>query len=583
MNLEVISQYHPAAALHQPRLWAVMLNDWQNMPENVPHDYKIVNEHKIYPEYISLDTEKSRTGGLGQWSVAYRDKGGDLCVERYNGARTNKSFGKTNVIFHNAKYDIGELRANRMPIPENVQDTMIAAYSMGLGRQAPTDYGKEKSGSKMVGGLGLKYLARRHLGMTMKTWQEVHDHPEWLEEYNDNDSISTYLLFEKWKDKLPEHYWKIDMPLLPVIMRMEDRGILIDPDYLGKFSAYLEEEIDKIELPINPNSPQQIQSYVYGSLGIEPWKFTDSGAPSTDADTLESIDDPIIKDILRYRDLSKEKGTYTDNYIAGSRADGRIRAEFKQTSTATGRLSCARPNLQNVPRDSEMRQLFIAPEGYKLVVMDYKQLEFIVLAAVTQDPTILKMLADGYDYHTATQMMTGKDRADIKPANFATVYGAKAWTISRELGITIREAEELQNTIFTRMPGIKKYIDTMRETARAEKKVTNYFGRTRRLDAMYAPDWRVREQGEREAINTPIQGAAGEIVKMAMIELDKRDAPMLLQVHDELIFEIPEKDAEDYAQWLREYVPDITQINGVSFPVEVGVGNNWYEAKKNGR
>uniref|UniRef100_A0A6M3JPV4 Putative DNA polymerase n=2 Tax=viral metagenome TaxID=1070528 RepID=A0A6M3JPV4_9ZZZZ len=580
MRYKVIAQYHPAAALHQPRLWGVMLSDWENFPTEVPHDYIITKEHKIYPETISLDTELSPNGGLGEWSVAYRNEQGKLAVERYAGSRPNKVFN-ADVVFHNAKFDLRVLRANRMQKPKGVHDTMIQAYCLGMGRQSPTDSSKEKSGSMMVGGLGLKYLARRHLGMEMKTWQEVRDHPEMKAEYNDNDSVATFLLDEKWRPILPKHYFNIDMPLLDVLMTMEDRGIAIDSGYLDTFSKGLEKQLGEIDLPINPNSPQQIQSYVYGTLGIEPWKFTETGLPSTDADVLESIDDPVIKDILKYRDLNKDKTTYMDNYVTGSKVDGRIHAEFKQTSTATGRLSCANPNLQNVPRDGDMRKLFIAAEGKKLVVLDYKQLEFIVLAAITQDPVILKLLNEGYDFHTMTSMITGKSRTDIKPANFATIYGAQAWTISRELGITTNEAKDLQNLIFTKMPGIKQYIDHQRQVAREERKVINFFGRTRRLDAMYAPDWRVKQEGEREAINTPIQGAAGEVVKLAMIDLHyTHSAPMLLQVHDELVFEIPEKEAEDYAQWLREYVPKITLINGVEFPVEVGVGNNWFEAKK---
>lgn len=583
MKLNILSMYHPAAALHQPRLWAVMLGDWENMPETVPHDYVLVKEHKIYPEVISLDTEQSRTGGLGQWSVAYRDKQGRLCVERYAGARPKKRLD-TAVVFHNAKYDLRVLRANKMQQPKEVHDTMIAAYCLGLGRQAPSDSAKTKSGSAMVGGLGLKYLARRHLGMEMKTWLEIKDHPEMIAEYNDADSVATYLLFEKWKPKLPEHYFKIDMPLLPVLMAIEDRGIAIDPDYLERFSAYLDKQLSQIDIPINAHSPQQIQSYIYGTLGIEPWKFTDSGAPSTDADVLESIDDSVIRGVLKYRAIHLEKGTYADNYVFGSKADGRIRTELKQTRTSTGRLASAKPNLQNVPREGEMRKLFIAPEGKLLIDLDWKQLEFIVLAAVTQDEQVLSMLAKGYDFHTMTSMMTGKSRTDIKPANFATIYGAKPWTISQELGIPISEAKELQEVIFEKMPGIKRYIDQQRMIAREERKVANFFGRVRRLDAMYAPDWRVREQGEREAINTPIQGAAGEVVKLVMIDLHyKHHANMLLQVHDEILFEVDEKEAEDYAQWLREYVPKITEINGIYFPVEVGVGRNWKEAKENAR
>lgn len=576
--MKIISFYHPAAALHNPNLWSVMLNDWQFMPEQVPTDYVLVEERKSYPSVLALDTETEGNNVLGQWSVAYRNKDGRLNVERYYGARRDKTFDQP-VVMHNAKFDIRVLEKAGMKVPGNVHDTMVAAYTLDLGQLDAKDSTKDNSGSRMVGGLGLKYLARRHLGAEMKTWKEIKDHPEVLAEYNDMDSIATYLLWEKWEPELPEHYFTIDMPLVQVLMAMEDKGIAIDPDFLVEYAKGLDEQLAKLDCPVNPYSNQQIQSYVYGTLGIEPWKFTESKAPSTDEDVLSKIDDPIVKQILRFRELHKDKRTYVENYIEGSKDDGRIHPEFKQVRTATGRLSCANPNLQNVDKDGDMRKLFVASEGMKLVRLDYKQLEFIVLAALLQDSTILEMLGEGYDFHTMTERLTGKARTDIKPANFATIYGAKEWTISKELGITIREAKELQQLIFSKMPALKRYIDQQREIAHSEKQVINHFGRKRRIDAMYARDWRIREHGERQTINMPVQSAAAEVVKLAMIDLHyKHHAPILLQVHDELIFEVPEREAEDYAQWLREYVPTITQINGISFPVDVGTGSNWKEA-----
>lgn len=583
MKLNVLAMYHPAAALHQPRLWAVMLGDWENLPETVPHDYILVKEHKIYPDTISLDTEQSQTGGLGAWSVAYRDKQDRLCVERYMGARPKKRLD-TAVVFHNAKYDLRVLRANKMQQPKEVHDTMIAAYCLGLGRQAPADSAKTKSGSMMVGGLGLKYLARRHLGMEMKTWLEVKDHPEMQVEYNDADSVATYLLFEKWKPKLPEHYFKIDMPLLPVLMAMEDRGMAIDPDYLDTFSKYLDKQLEEIELPLNPYSSLQIHSYIYGTLGIEPWKFTDSGAPSTDADVLESIDDPIVQDILKYRELHKEKGTYADNYVAGSKADERIHTEFKQTSTSTSRLSSARPNLQNVPdpkKGSGMRALFIAPEGKSLVRLDWERMELWGIAIEAEEHVLLDALLRGEDPHQETADFLGIPRHEGRNVNFLMVYRGGAWKISQEFGVPIGRAKELEEGWYRKYPAIREYHKSMAERARDERKVSLWTGRTQRIDAMYAPDWRVRQAGEREAINMPVQGGCAEIVKLAMIDLHyKHSAPMILQCHDELIFEVNKKEAKDYAQWLYSYVPKITPWNGIELPVSVKIGQNWKECSE---
>lgn len=580
MKVKIISQYHPAAALHQPRLWAVMLSDWEHLPQEVPNDYILVDESKAYPQYVAMDTENDRSGTLGEWSLAYRNGAGTLCVERYEGRKLGKVID-VDVIFHNAKWDIRVLKRNGMKPPERVQDTMIAAYCLGLGRQAPKDMGKEKSGSDMVGGLGLKYLARRHLGMRMLTWHDVYNKPELVPEYNDADSIATYLLWEQWKDKLPEHYWTIDMPLLPVLMAMEDRGILIEQGFLHRFEAHLDKELESIELPINPSSPQQIQSYVYGTLGVEPWKFTDTGAPSTDADVLEVINDPVIQDILKHRELSKEKSTYIDNYVQGSRADNRIHTEFKQTSTSTGRLSSAKPNLQNVPdpkKGSDMRKLFIAPPGMQLVRMDWKLVEFGMLAVLAQDDRLINAFLNG-DIHQETADALGVERGVGKHINFLMQNGGSAWGMSREYGIPIQLAKEYISKYFQRFPAIKRFHEEVVGKANETKRVVGPFGRSRRLDALFAPDWRVRQEGEREAKTMPMQNGAAEVVKLAMIDLHYNyKAPMLIMVHDELLFEVDAKDALEYAHWLKSYVPTITPVKGIEFPVTVGIGQNWLEA-----
>jgi len=540
-------------------------------------------------KYISLDTENDPDGQLGQWSIAFRGKDNQLCLLAETRAtrqrELSKLFDSCGVVFHNYKWDSRVLTRNNMPIPksDHVFDTMIAAYCLGLSRQAPKDSGK--AGDQMVGGLGLKYLARRHLGMKMRTWEEVKDHPEWIPEYNADDSVSTLLLWEKWKDKLPQHFWDIDMPLLPVLMGMEDRGICVDPLFLGEYSKVLDKQLSEITLPFDANNDGQIRKYLYEDLKIEPTQFTKiNHLPSVAKDVLETIDDPVVKDLLKWNKLAQERNTYVKNYTKTMGPDSRIHAEFKQTSTSTGRPSAVNPNLYNVAK-TDLRKLFVAGEGKWLVRYDASQIELRVLAAISQDPVMLGVFARGEDIHQDTANRLHLSRDDAKVPNFLTSYGGTAWAIAKEFHITIEAAKEFQAAYFRAYPGVGMYMDRMREIAKRDKVVEDFFGRKRRLDAMFSEDWRIRQEGEKEAINMPIQATASEIEKLVMINLHNvHHAPMLLHVYDEVLFEIDgsEKRAEEYARWLESYVPTVpgTEINGVKFPVEVGWGRNWQEAAK---
>ncbi len=578
-KVKVISQYHPAAALHSPSLWATLLNDWSELPEEVPHDFKVVPFGFTPANLVSLDTENAPDGSLGEWSIAYRNPEGQLCVSSTYGSRPNLTFDST-VIMQNARWDIRVLQRNGMKVPEKIVDTMIAAYCLGLGRQEAGDSGN-KSGDNMVGGLGLKYLARRHLGMQMKTWEQVKDHPEWKEAYNADDSIATYLLWEKWLPKLPQHFYTIDMPLLNVLMAMEDRGILVDKDFLGQYSGILDQELAKFNLPLNPYSVPQLRKYIYEDLKVQPWKFTDTKAPSVDDDVLSTIDDPIIKQVINFKKLHQEKNTYAKNYQEQMDETGRIHCEFKQTSTATGRLSSSHPNLQNVTTEehgSSLRKLFIAPPGKLLVDLDFEQIELRVFAALTGDEVMMDVFNKGGDIHQETADALKVSRSLGKKANFLMLYGGGDWKLSRELGISMEDAREGLKRYHHRFPAIAKYFAEQTAKIKETKEAFTFMGRRRRLDSMFAEDWRTQQEGIRQGINMPIQGTAGEVVKLAMIKLHyDYHAPMLLQVHDELLFEIEEKQAQEYAHWLQEYIPTITEVNGVKFPVSVKVGKNWSE------
>lgn len=585
-KMTVLAMYHPAAAFRQPRLKSTMLDDWENLPKKVDASYVVTEEFPRCAE-ISLDTENDPDGTLGQWSMAYRDDQGRICVKAlYRPIRDHQFLGR--YIMHNSKWDIRVLERNGMKAPADTVDTMVAAYCLGMGKmdvkteESQTDVG-------MVGGLGLKYLARRHLGMQMKTWEEVYNKPDLIPEYNAADSVSTLLLWEQWKPKLPEHFWTIDTPLTRVLMAMEDRGISLDPRFMTEYSKAIDEEMGKIELPpdLNPYSTKDVQKYVYTTLGIEPFMFTDTKQPSVAKEVLETIDDPVVKKIVRYKELYQEKNTYIKTYMDRLTPEGKIHCEFKQTSTATGRLSSAKPNLQNVPKEnSTMRSLFVAPQGKLLVRADYSQIELRVFAALTGDEVMQEVFQQGRDIHQETSDFLVNhgfkiDRSNAKIINFLMLYKGEAWKLSREYNIPIDQAKEIIEWWYRKYPKVKQYQDKCIEEVRATKRMYTHFGRCRRIDALYADDWRVRKEGEKEGINMPIQGTAGEIVKLAMIDLHyKHSAPMLLQVHDELVFEIEENKAKDYAHWLGEYLPNITTIEGINFPVEVGVGRTWLEAMK---
>lgn len=591
MKFNIICQYHPAAALHQPRLWSTMLTDWETLPQKADCSYTVTDKMPKPHQIIALDTENAPDGGLGCWSVAYREDDKVMIVPFYG--QQHIEFD-TLVAMHNARWDLRVLRKAGMKPPKKVACTMIAAYCMGLGKQ---DVRAEEryDTAGMVGGLGLKYLARRHLGFQMQTWEEVKDHPESQQEYNAKDSVATLLLWEKWVDKLPQHFWTIDMPLMFVLMFVEDKGIKIDRTMVQEYEKQLAHDIEQISLPFNPFSVPQLQSYIYGTLGIEPFRFTDSGAPSVDEEVLETIDDPVIKKVLEYKHLFKEKDTYIENYINRVGVDGRIHPEFKQCSTATGRLSSANPNLQNVPK-TEMRKLFIAEEGKKIIRVDFSQIELRVFAVLAQEPEMLRAFAEGRNIHEETCKALGWNPTDPSPStkgktryddaktiNFLMLYGGGAWKISQEFHIPIDEAAACIKRYMAKYQGIQRYFEETIARVNVERKVASYFGRTRRMDALYAEDWRVKKQGEREAINTPIQGTAAEIVKLAMIDLrEKHAAPMILQVHDELLFESDAKTALEYGRWLKEYIPTITTIGDMRFEVEVGVGDNWFESAAKG-
>lgn len=390
----------------------------------------------------------------------------------------------------------------------------------------------------------------------------------------------------------------LDQPLAPILLAMENRGIRIDVDLLKKQSEGLAVEIGSLEKQIhelageefNIGSPKQLAKILFEKLGLESSKKTKTGF-STGEDVLEKIVHPIGPLILQYRELTKLKSTYVDALPEAIQADGRLHTSFNQALAATGRLSSTKPNLQNIPirteRGQQVRKAFIAGEGMKLLSVDYSQIELRVLAHISEDPNMIKAFADDLDIHAATaaevfacslENVTSEMRRVAKAVNFGIAYGQGVFGLSEALGIPRGEAQDIIKRYFERFQGIQAYIENTIRGAHETGFVETLSGRRRYIEELQAKNPALKKFGERAAINAPIQGTAADLVKKAMIEVAREvPLPMLLQVHDELIFEETEER-------LKEYVPDIVRImEGVAslkvpLKVNYAMGDNWDEA-----
>ena len=402
-------------------------------------------------------------------------------------------------------------------------------------------------------------------------------------------------------------YDRIEAPLAPVLERMERAGIRLDPKVLEELSARLGASMTELEKEIfaeagadfNINSPRQLGDIMFDRLGYPVIKRTaKTKRPSTGVEVLEELARrgyrlPAL--ILDYREQSKLKSTYVDALPRQVAADGRIHTRFHQTVAATGRLSSSDPNLQNIPVRSELgrevRHAFVADPGCLLIAADYSQIELRVLAHMSGDPTLIEAFRQGEDIHrTTAAAILGKtpgevsadERRAAKTVNFGLIYGMGAYSLARDLGVDIARAQDFIDAYFERFPGVKTYMDALRETARSSGVVSTLFGRVRRIANLDHPSANVRAAAERMAINAPIQGTAADLIKLAMIELDRRlagsEARMLLQVHDELVIEAPEAAVDETAGIVREVMEHVAALR-VPLVVDVSWGRSWYEAK----
>ncbi len=399
----------------------------------------------------------------------------------------------------------------------------------------------------------------------------------------------------------------IEMPLVPVLSRVERNGVKIDPAVLHAHSGELAERLVELEQkahelagePFNLSSPKQLQTILFEKQGIKPLKKTPGGAPSTSEEVLEelALDHPLPKVILEYRGLAKLKTTYTDKLpLMINEKTGRVHTSYHQAVTATGRLSSTEPNLQNIPVRNEegrrIRQAFIAPEDYVIVAADYSQIELRIMAHLSRDEGLLQAFAQGKDIHRATaaevfglplDSVSNEQRRSAKAINFGLIYGMSAFGLSRQLNIPRKESQRYMDLYFERYPGVLEYMERTRQQAKEQGYVETLEGRRLWLADITSSNAARRAGAERAAINAPMQGTAADIIKRAMIAVDawlEKEKPrvkMIMQVHDELVFEVHKDDVEAVSQKIHELMEGSMTLD-VPLLVEVGSGKNWGEA-----
>ncbi|WP_063650630.1 DNA polymerase I [Aliivibrio fischeri] len=409
-------------------------------------------------------------------------------------------------------------------------------------------------------------------------------------------------------EKLKSVFTDIELPLVSVLSRMERKGVYIDDMLLSAQSLEIGQRLDELEKAafevageeFNMNSPKQLQTILFEKMKLPVIKKTPSGAASTNEEVLQelALDYPLPKLILEYRGLAKLKSTYTDKLPKMiNPSTGRVHTSYHQAVTATGRLSSTDPNLQNIPIRNEegrrIRQAFVAPHGWKILAVDYSQIELRIMAHLSQDKALLAAFSAGKDIHAATaaevkgvsiEEVTSEDRRRAKAINFGLIYGMSAFGLAKQIGIPRGEAQDYMNVYFERYPGVMQYMEETRLLATEQGYVETLYGRRLHLPEINARNGMRRKAAERAAINAPMQGTAADIIKKAMILVDewvetegKDRVNLLMQVHDELVFEVKEDALDEVTTKVRELMEQAVELD-VPLVAEAGFGNNWDEA-----
>ena len=509
---------------------------------------------------------------------------------------------------HDIKYDWQVLRGAGVELAGVSFDTMLASFVLDPGRRSHT----------------LDTLCLEHLGRTLQTYQELAGKGKseipfaevavpLAANYCGSEGATVLSLHQFFAPMLQEMSLEpllrdIELPLLQVLVDMEWEGIRIDRALFQRLSHELGGDLHRLEqditrvagMEVNLNSPRQLASVLFEKLQLPVLKKTKTG-PSTDADVLEQLaamGHELPRLILEYRELQKLKNTYVDTLPERiNPRTGRIHTSFNQAGAATGRLSSADPNLQNIPirttRGEAIRAGFVPREGWVFLVADYSQIELRIMAHLSGDPAFIEAFHQGGDIHRQTaalifnvsaEQVTPEMRARAKTINFATIYGQGAFALSRQLGISLEDARGFIARYFERFAGVRAFLDRQIELARQQGYVETLFKRRRYIPEIKERNFSLRAYGERNAQNSPLQGSAADLIKLAMVRIHRAiqegglAGRMLLQVHDELVFEVPPSEVEIMTRLVREHMENVVALR-VPLVVDIGFGPNWLEAK----
>ena len=506
----------------------------------------------------------------------------------------------------NFKYDLTIFARNGIDVQGVVFDTMLESYVLNsTGRHNMDDLAKRYLGHQTI---SFEEIAGK--GKNQLTFNQI---PlEQAAEYAAEDADVTMKLQQVLWEKLSKEptleklFKEMELPLLGVLSRMERRGVLIDSDALFLQSNEIANRLSELEeqayvlagQPFNLASTKQLQEILFDKLGLPVIQKTPKGAPSTNEEVLEELafSHELPKVLVEHRGLSKLKSTYTDKLPQMVNPQtGRVHTSYHQAVTATGRLSSSDPNLQNIPIRNEegrrIRQAFIAREGFTVVAADYSQIELRIMAHLSQDQGLINAFTQGKDIHRSTAAeifgvaldeVTSEQRRNAKAINFGLIYGMSAFGLSRQLGIGRADAQSYMDLYFKRYPGVQTFMHDIREKAKAQGYVETLFGRRLYLPDINSSNGMRRKAAERVAINAPMQGTAADIIKRAMIQLDQKlqndpDIAMIMQVHDELVFEVRSEKVAFYSELIKTQMESAADLM-VPLIVDVGQGNNWDEA-----
>ena len=506
----------------------------------------------------------------------------------------------------NFKYDLTIFARNGIDVQGVAFDTMLESYVLNsTGRHNMDDLAKRYLGHQTI---SFEEIAGK--GKNQLTFNQI---PlEQAAEYAAEDADVTMKLQQVLWEKLSKEpsleklFKEIELPLLGVLSRMERRGVLIDSDALFLQSNEIANRLSELEeqayvlagQPFNLASTKQLQEILFDKLGLPVIQKTPKGAPSTNEEVLEELafSHELPKVLVEHRGLSKLKSTYTDKLPQMVNPQtGRVHTSYHQAVTATGRLSSSDPNLQNIPIRNEegrrIRQAFIAREGFTVVAADYSQIELRIMAHLSQDQGLINAFTQGKDIHRSTAAeifgvaldeVTSEQRRNAKAINFGLIYGMSAFGLSRQLGIGRADAQSYMDLYFKRYPGVQTFMHDIREKAKAQGYVETLFGRRLYLPDINSSNGMRRKAAERVAINAPMQGTAADIIKRAMIQLDQTlqndpDIAMIMQVHDELVFEVRSEKVAFYSELIKIQMESAADLV-VPLIVEVGQGTNWDEA-----